>query len=52
MNIPIYELLGGVARDNLKVYSWIGADRPDDVLEEAKDRWERGFSAVKMNTTK
>lgn len=51
LGVPVYELLGGAARDNLKVYSWIGGDRPDDVLEEAKDRWNRGFTAVKMNAT-
>lgn len=51
LNVPIYELLGGLARDRLKVYSWIGGDRPEDVLEEAKDRVTKGFSAIKMNAT-
>lgn len=51
LGVPIYELLGGAARDRIKVYSWIGGDRPAEVLEEAKDRFERGFSAVKMNAT-
>lgn len=51
LNVPIYELLGGLARDRLKVYSWIGGDRPDDVLEQAIDRYNRGFTAVKMNAT-
>lgn len=51
LNVPVYELLGGACRDRLKVYSWIGGDRPDDVLEQAKDRYNRGFTAVKMNAT-
>ncbi len=51
LNVPVYELLGGLARDRLKVYSWIGGDRPDDVLEQAIDRYNRGFTAVKMNAT-
>ncbi len=51
LNVPVYELLGGLARDRLKVYSWIGGDRPDDVLNQAKDRYDRGFTAVKMNAT-
>ena len=51
LNVPIYELLGGVARDRIKVYSWIGGDRPDDVAEQAQDRVDRGFTAVKMNAT-
>ncbi|WP_019554705.1 galactonate dehydratase [Propionispira raffinosivorans] len=50
-NLPIYELLGGKARDKIMVYSWIGGDRPDDVVKEAIDRKNRGFKAVKMNAT-
>jgi galactonate dehydratase len=50
-NVPVYELLGGAARDRIKVYSWIGGDRPDDVAAEAVDRYDRGFTAVKMNAT-
>lgn len=49
--VPVYELLGGRARDRIKVYSWIGGDRPDDVAREAMDRKNRGFDAVKMNAT-
>ena len=50
-NTPVYELLGGAARDRIKVYSWIGGDRPDEVIEEALDRRNRGFQAIKMNGT-
>lgn len=50
-NMPVYEFLGGKTRDRIKVYSWIGGDRPDDVVEQAKDRLDRGFKAVKMNGT-
>lgn len=51
LNVPVYEMLGGLARDSLKVYSWIGGDRPDDVLNQAKERFDMGFTAVKMNAT-
>ncbi|RPA60977.1 galactonate dehydratase [Aerococcus agrisoli] len=51
LNLPIYELLGGAARDKIKVYSWIGGDRPNEVVEQAQDRFDRGFTAVKMNAT-
>lgn len=51
LGVPIYELLGGAARDKIKVYSWIGGDRPDEVVEQAQDRFDRGFTAVKMNAT-
>lgn len=51
LNVPVYELLGGAARDRIMVYSWIGGDRPDDVAREAIDRRDRGFKAIKMNAT-
>lgn len=50
-NTPIYNLLGGQAREKLKVYSWIGGDRPDDVASAALERLDKGFQAVKMNGT-
>lgn len=33
------------------VYSWIGGDRPDKVGEDALDRRDRGFKAVKLLAT-
>ncbi|WP_336824181.1 galactonate dehydratase [Sporosarcina sp. USHLN248] len=50
-NAPIYQLMGGACRDSIKVYSWIGGDRPSDVGAAAKAVVEAGFSAVKMNGT-
>lgn len=51
LNVPVYQLLGGKAREKIKVYSWIGGDRPDDVVIQAQDRIDKGFSAIKMNAT-
>ena len=48
---PIHELLGGRVRDRVRVYGWIGGDRPADVGAAATERVEQGFSAVKMNAT-
>src|SRR5690554_5149115 len=39
-NAPVYDLLGGACRDKVRVYSWIGGDRPSDVIEAAKLRVE------------
>lgn len=50
-NAPIYQLMGGKARDTMKVYSWIGGDRPAEVGLEAKKMKDQGFLAVKMNAT-
>lgn len=48
---PVHELLGGPVRDRVRVYSWIGGDRPEQVAEEAAKRREEGFTAVKMNAS-
>lgn len=48
---PVHELLGGACRDRIKVYSWIGGDRPDDVAAAAKEKQDQGFTAIKMNGT-
>lgn len=49
--VPVYELLGGAQRDRMRVYSWIGGDRPSDVGKAALEKKEAGFTAVKMNGT-
>ncbi|GIN74557.1 galactonate dehydratase [Bacillus sp. J14TS2] len=51
LHSPIYQLMGGACRDSIRVYSWIGGDRPSDVGEAAKKAVEVGFTAVKMNGT-
>lgn len=48
---PIHELLGGKARDKVRVYQWIGGDRPSDVGEAAEEQVNEGFTALKMNAT-
>ena len=50
-NAPVYELLGGRCHEKMKVYSWIGGDRPTDVGNAAKEKQEAGFRAIKMNAT-
>lgn len=50
-NAPIYDLMGGACRDSIKVYSWIGGDRPDDVAKSARQAVDLGFKAIKMNAT-
>lgn len=49
LGVPVYELLGGVCHDKMKVYCWIGGDQPDEVLQAAKEKYEQGYRAVKMN---
>ena len=48
---PVYQLMGGACRHSMRVYSWIGGDRPDDTGRAAKEKQDAGFTAVKMNAT-
>ena len=50
-NAPVYQLMGGACRDNMRVYSWIGGDRPSDVGAAALERKNAGFTAIKMYAT-
>ncbi|KAF5267194.1 D-galactonate dehydratase [Fusarium oxysporum] len=51
LNVPIYQLLGGKVRNKIRVYAWIGGDRPNAVEAQAQARKDQGFLAVKMNGT-
>ncbi|MFG1793289.1 galactonate dehydratase [Nocardia sp. NPDC049149] len=51
LGVPVWQLLGGAVRDRIRVYSWIGGDRPDDVAQAALERQEQGFTAIKMNAS-
>jgi galactonate dehydratase len=48
---PVYELLGGPARDRIRVYQWAGGEQPSDVAREAASLVDRGYTAVKMDAT-
>jgi galactonate dehydratase len=50
-NAPVYDLMGGASRDKIRVYNWIGGDRPSDVREAALQQIAAGFTAVKMNAS-
>ena len=49
--VPVYELLGGAVRDKMRVYAWIGGDNPAEVVAQARERLEQGYTAMKMNAT-
>ncbi|UPQ82154.1 galactonate dehydratase [Pseudomonas knackmussii] len=51
LGVSVSELLGGRVRERIRVYSWIGGDRPADTANAARDAVARGFSAVKMNAS-
>lgn len=45
---PIHMLLGGPVRTRIKVYSWVGGDRPQHLVEGARQAAAKGFGAVKI----
>jgi galactonate dehydratase len=51
LGAPVYELLGGRARDTIPLYQWIGGDQPAEVAEDAARAVEAGYSTVKMTMT-
>lgn len=51
LGVGVHRLLGGAVRDRIRVYGWIGGDRPDDVFDAATQAREQGLSAIKMNVS-
>lgn len=51
LGVPVYELLGGLVRDRMKTYSWVGGDRPADVIAGMRTLRDAGFDTFKLNGT-
>jgi galactonate dehydratase len=51
LGVPVYQLLGGAVRDRMKAYSWVGGDRPADVIAGIRKLMDGGFNTFKMNGT-
>ncbi len=51
LGVPVYELFGGPVREKVRVYSWIGGDKPHNIAEAARARVAAGYTALKMNAT-
>lgn len=49
LGVPVHELLGGPVRDRMRSYCWIGGDRPENLVEGARELQARGFDACKFN---
>jgi len=46
---PVYELLGGLVRDKMKTYSWVGGDDPTEETAQMKSLMEQGWDTFKLN---
>ncbi len=51
LGVPVYQLLGGLVRDRMKTYSWVGGDRPGGVIAAIRARVDAGFDTFKLNGT-
>ncbi|QPT12725.1 galactonate dehydratase [Serratia rubidaea] len=49
LGVPVYQLLGGVVRDKIKAYSWVGGDRPAEVIAGIEKLTQIGFDTFKLN---
>lgn len=51
LGVPVYELIGGPVRESMRVYAWIGGDKPAEAVSAAKEKVDAGYTALKMNGT-
>ena len=49
LNAPVWQLMGGLVRDKIKAYSWVGGDRPAEVIDGIKMLRGIGFDTFKLN---
>jgi galactonate dehydratase len=49
--VSVAELMGGTVRDRIRVYQWIGGDRPAQIADAATAAVASGFTAVKMTAS-
>ena len=49
LGVPVYQLLGGLVRDRMKTYCWVGGDRPGEIIEQIRGRLAAGFDTFKLN---
>ena len=49
LGVPVYDLLGGTVRDEMKTYSWVGGDDPTDESRQMKELLAQGWDTFKLN---
>ena len=48
LGVPLYELLGGAVKKEVRFNAWIGIKGPDEAGREARGFYERGWRACKV----
>ena len=51
LGVPVYELLGGLVRDRMQTYRWVGGDRPAEMIAQIETHLANGFDTFKFNGT-
>ena len=51
LGVPVYQLLGGLVRERMKTYRWVGGDRPAELVEQIRGYRALGFDTFKFNGT-
>ena len=46
--VPVYQLLGGLAREKVRLYGAIGGRTAEEIAEQAKERVSRGITAIRF----
>ena len=46
---PVYELLGGLVRDKMKTYTWVGGDDPEQESAQIQSLLDQGWDTFKLN---
>jgi galactonate dehydratase len=46
---PVYDLLGGKARDRIQLYQHVGGDDPESLAASARAAVDDGYAAVKTS---
>jgi galactonate dehydratase len=49
LNTPVYNLIGGVVRDKIRIYCWVGGDSPNELIPQAEARIRAGYKVIKIN---
>jgi L-alanine-DL-glutamate epimerase-like enolase superfamily enzyme len=51
LNVPVYQLLGGLCRDKVPMEFIVGLDTPEKMAEKAKEYKDAGFHGVKIKSS-
>ena len=49
LNLPIYELIAGKTRDKVRCYIHVSGNETDDLVLDAKNKVEQGFTAIRFS---